>query len=47
MLVALWCAVSFTLSRWAWYRPVVVRGGSIALLLLSAFWTVQRIAFAS
>ena len=46
MVVALWCAVSVVLVRWAWYRPVVVRGGSVALLGLSLYWTVQRLAVA-
>ena len=46
LVVALWCAVSVVLARWAWYRSVVVRGGSIALLVLSLYWTVQRLAFA-
>jgi len=46
MVVALWCAVSVALARRAWYRSVVVRGGSVALLVLSLYWTVQRLAFA-
>jgi hypothetical protein len=33
------------LARWVLYRTVVVRGGSAALLVLSLYWTVQRIAF--
>ena len=45
--VALWCALSAVLSRWAGYRAVVVRGGSAALLVLSLYWTVQRIASAA
>lgn len=45
MVVALWCMVSVVLARWAWYRTVVVRGGSVALLVLSLYWTVQRLAF--
>lgn len=46
MVVALWCAASLVLSRWALYRPVVVRGGSAALVVLSLYWTVQRLASA-
>jgi len=39
-------------SRWhwarrAWYRSVVVRGGSFALLVLSLYWTVQRLMMSS
>ncbi|MDP3227605.1 MAG: HupE/UreJ family protein [Acidovorax sp.] len=45
MVVALWCAVSVVLVRWSLYRTVVVRGGSVALLVLSLYWTVQRIVF--
>lgn len=45
LVVALWCAASLVLARWALYRTVVVRGGSAALLVLSLYWTVQRIAF--
>ncbi|MFN3437710.1 MAG: HupE/UreJ family protein [Acidovorax sp.] len=44
MVVALWCAVSVVLVRWSLYHTVVVRGGSVALLVLSLYWTVQRIA---
>lgn len=43
-VVALWCAVSLVLARWSLYRTVVVRGGSVALLVLSLYWTVQRVA---
>ena len=45
-LVALWCVVSAVLMRWRLYTPVVVRGGSAALVALSVYWTVQRVAFA-
>jgi hypothetical protein len=44
--VALWCVVSAVLMRWRLYTPVVVRGGSAALVALSVYWTVQRVAFA-
>lgn len=47
MVVALWCTVSVALARRAWYRSVVVRGGSVALLVLSLYWTVQRVAMSS
>ncbi len=47
MLVAVWCAVSVVLGHWALYRTVVLRGGSVALLMLSVYWTVQRIAYSS
>ena len=42
--VALWCVVHRILVPWRFYQPVVVRGGSAALLLLALYWTVQRIA---
>lgn len=45
MVVAMWCAVSLLLARWAGYRTVVVKGGSVALIVLSLYWTVQRVAF--
>jgi len=45
MVVAVWCAVSLVLARWAGYRTVVVKGGSVALIVLSLYWTVQRVAF--
>lgn len=44
MVVAVWCAVSLLLARWAGYRTVVVKGGSVALIVLSLYWTVQRVA---
>lgn len=44
-LVALWCVVSVVLMRWRLYNTVVVRGGSAALVALSVYWTVQRVAF--
>lgn len=47
MVVALWCVASLLLARWAWYRTVVVRGGSVALVVLSMYWTVQRVAFST
>lgn len=45
MVVAGWCVVSLVLMRWSLYRTVVVQGGSMALLVLSLYWTVQRLAF--
>ncbi|MES2612291.1 MAG: HupE/UreJ family protein [Pseudomonadota bacterium] len=45
MVVAVWCAVSLLLARWSGYRTVVVKGGSVALIVLSLYWTVQRVAF--
>ena len=42
-VVALWCAVHWALVRWPAYPLVVVRGGSVALLLLALFWTAQRL----
>lgn len=42
--VALWCVVHRILLPWRFYQPVVVRGGSWALLVLALYWTVQRIA---
>lgn len=45
MVVAVWCAVSLLLARWSGYRTVVVKGGSVALIVLSLYWTMQRMAF--
>ncbi len=45
MVVALWCLLAAVFVRWSLYRAVVVKGGSVALVLLSLYWTVQRIAF--
>lgn len=45
MVVAVWCGVSLLLARWSGYRTVVVKGGSVALIVLSLYWTVQRVAF--
>ena len=45
MVVALWCVLAAVFARWSLYRAVVVKGGSVALVLLSLYWTVQRIAF--
>ena len=42
--VALWCVVHRILVPWHFYQPVVVRGGSWALLALALYWTLQRIA---
>ena len=41
--VALWCCVHLVLVRWRYYEPVVVRGGSWALLGLASYWAVQRL----
>jgi HupE / UreJ protein len=41
--VALWCGVHFVLVRWRYYEPVVVRGGSWALLGLASYWVLQRV----
>ena len=42
--VAGWCVLHRILLPWRYYQPVVVRGGSWALLALALYWTVQRIA---
>ena len=42
--VAVWCVVHRILLPWRLYQPVVVKGGSWALLALALYWTVQRIA---
>lgn len=42
--VLAWCALHLALAQWRRYEMVVVRGGSVALLLLALFWTVQRLA---
>jgi hypothetical protein len=41
--VALWCCVHLMLVRWQRYEPVVVRGGSWALLALAVYWTGERL----
>lgn len=42
--VLAWCVVHLALVRWRRYEQIVVRGGSVALLLLALLWTVQRVA---
>ena len=42
--VAAWCVLHRILLPWRYYQPVVVRGGSWALLALALYWTAQRIA---
>ncbi len=42
--VALWCCVHLLLVRWQRYEPVVVRGGSWALLVLAVYWVGERLA---
>jgi HupE / UreJ protein len=42
--VALWCCVHLLLVRWQRYDPVVVRGGSWALLVLAVYWVGERLA---
>jgi hypothetical protein len=42
--VALWCCVHLLLVRWQRYEPVVVRGGSWALLALAVYWVGERLA---
>ncbi|MBC7726872.1 MAG: HupE/UreJ family protein, partial [Microbacteriaceae bacterium] len=44
LAVASWVLLSQLLLRRPWYGSVVVRGGSWALALLSAFWFWQRVA---
>jgi hypothetical protein len=41
--VVLWCCVHLILVRWQRYEPVVVRGGSWALLALAVYWTGERL----
>jgi hypothetical protein len=42
--VSLWVLASQVLVGKAWYARVVVRGGSIVLILLSAWWFWQRVS---
>ena len=42
--VAAWCVLHRILLPWRYYQPVVVRGGSWALLVVALYWTVQRIS---
>jgi hypothetical protein len=43
LAVLLWVAVSQLFVRQAWYGSVVVRGGSIALFALAAYWVWERV----
>ncbi len=43
LVVCVWVAVSQQLIGKQWYRPVVVQGGSVLLMLLSLYWLVQRV----
>lgn len=43
MAVVLWVVVIQTIVRRSWYHSVVVRGGSVALILLSGYWVAQRV----
>ncbi|MEO7941282.1 MAG: HupE/UreJ family protein [Burkholderiaceae bacterium] len=42
--VATWITVAQGLMRYRWYKPVVVRGGSVMLAALSLVWFWQRVA---
>lgn len=41
--VGLWCLVHLALVRWHRYEQVVVRGGSLLLLLVALYWMVDRL----
>ena len=43
LAVSAWVLLSQTIANRAWYPAVVVRGGSILLMVLAAFWMGQRI----
>ena len=45
MVVAVWCGVFLLFARLSGYRTVMVKAGSVALIVLSLSWTVQRVAF--
>lgn len=44
MAVAVWVLVSQLVVRKPWYPRVVVRGGSVLLVLLAAWWFWQRVS---
>lgn len=44
-VVVLWVAVSQMLVRRSWYHRVVVRAGSVCLLLVSLYWFAQRVGW--
>lgn len=41
--LAVWCALHLALARWRHYELIVIKGGSLALLLVAIYWTVQRV----
>jgi hypothetical protein len=41
--VAAWVVLAHGLSRYRWYGPVVVHGGSVLLIALSLLWFWQRV----
>jgi hypothetical protein len=41
--VAVWCVFHSVAVRWKHYERVVVKGGSVALLLLAMIWVWQRV----
>jgi HupE / UreJ protein len=41
--VALWIGLGLMLEKWSKFEAIVVRGGSIALMILAIFWTGQRV----
>ena len=43
LAVAGWVVVSQVFANRSWYASVVVRGGSVGLILLSAWWFWQRV----
>ena len=43
MAVAGWVLLAQAVVKRSWYQPVVVRGGSLLLMLLSAWWFWERV----
>ena len=43
VFVAVWCVLHWMLLPWRYYQTVVVKGGSVALLLIALWWAVQRL----
>jgi hypothetical protein len=43
LIIAAWAAVYWGLHRWAGYQAWIVRGGSVALIVLAMYWFFERL----
>ena len=43
VIIAVTFPILFWLRRWSYYRPLVLVGGSSALILMAAYWFVRRL----